>query len=1417
MICHLLQEDVPVLYFFFRHTLDTNNRPEALLRDWLAQVLRYSPPLQHELSARDHHNPLTANLPLEELWRYLRRALMYLPKVYCVVDAMDEMDPERAEALVKSLDALGRWRPAEIKLAVTSRPVAIIQKAFSREVKTLDVRLDKKRVEGDIARYIQHRLNLSSVPSERHSGVENAVLKRADGLFLYAKLALDLFLQSGAHAPLDLAEMPKDLTKMYANLLIEHARKTAGAPEGSQEFVLQLVTHATRPLRLIEIVDIVRLILERDDTKVTRDLIRALCGPLIEILPDETVRIVHHSLTEFLKGTISTPDDGARIFPVFDLGTTHHRLTTACLSYLTSGCLDSVEYKKRRQIGGDVNYTEPASLNTDKVLPPFTRYAGSNWATHLQRAASAGSDQTLVNSMLDDLLVVKTLENLDVLINTRMDFQPTPFHFAIALRLEGYAKHLLYNKKSEYVKNGRLEDSLILYAATKGSEHTVELLLHEGANPVAHNRRGRTPLHLAVEGDYTKIAAILMDVGVDLNISRGEDDHFSMSDEGEAPWTPLERVFARGSLEMAKVFYQRLQSNETVTKALYHAISDQNTRAISLLLQHPQLDVNAYYGNSLPLLAACANRDLSIIKLLLQSGAVVKPSHRSSGNRELFRICAVPAFKDDELDNVDFEAGIYSANTDAKDSTDTDAVSKRRSTNVLHAWAGAGRNYSRVKPLELSEIEVARGVRLLLAHGADVHQENEKVETPLHLAHDVATIKALLEGGADPNAVNAAGETVLHVTHAEEILDVLLPKADLNLQTHYTKRTPLVYTLVEGYVAEEERIRKAMRLIENGADINAVDKYGNSALHLAVGIKDVGKFGIPLIKKLCSYGEDVYLKNYQGKSPLHMNAPGSGRVDSIGMSTGHFEAQIFQILIAAGADINARDSGGQTPLFQFVENGGSHRSGDKTPVFNTIIEAGADIDTVDFKGRSLLHAQVLNLRGGITFLEQIVKMGIKPTQTDHEGNTLLHEAAPKLAKFSPTIEFSSLIRKLIEMGVDPRQTNRLGRTPLHILASINPGSFDPSNSFTSHSSGSRPSNADHPCGIDFYLSLCSDLVDRADNHGVLPLHFACTFSEYLTIRLLEEGASPSKATGEGLTPLHLATRSRQPNIIGILLDKLQLVSDPDEVIAVLNAKDTLNRTALYYGAASGRVESFQLLFDAGAALNHDSFAGSPWNGCVDFEEELGNWSHQTSSDDRLFTRKDHNRVKADAGGIMVSDTSRFQQPEDRYVKVCPFPTERLDEILDILASVMPEDQISFVHQAIASAAEKSHDYTVECLLRTYERLVGNAKDDLDEKTQACLRRRQAARSALDPSSEKEALIYLMKSRDYGVVFDLLTPLNCIEPIGLGWTSILACQFARGGFVRLIRKAAFQEVVSKTEWAKRWTKRPCDLNTQNNRF
>jgi hypothetical protein len=62
----------------------------ALLRDWLEQVLIYSPPLQIHLNKYVKAQRSFDSLSMDDLWRDLRLALSGLPNnVYCVADALE--------------------------------------------------------------------------------------------------------------------------------------------------------------------------------------------------------------------------------------------------------------------------------------------------------------------------------------------------------------------------------------------------------------------------------------------------------------------------------------------------------------------------------------------------------------------------------------------------------------------------------------------------------------------------------------------------------------------------------------------------------------------------------------------------------------------------------------------------------------------------------------------------------------------------------------------------------------------------------------------------------------------------------------------------------------------------------------------------------------------------------------------------------------------------------------------------------------------------------------------------------------------------------------------------------------------------------------------------------------------------------
>ncbi|KAK3988282.1 hypothetical protein QBC44DRAFT_293414 [Cladorrhinum sp. PSN332] len=383
----LAQEGHPVLYFFFRQIIDANHKPDQLLRDWLDQIIEYSPPLQQQLkSYMDSNGNMSRSIQsfgVDTLWKHLKTALSHMPRVYLVVDALDEMDMGNNEFL-QSLARLGSWKPAQVKILITSRPVSNVEMPL-REAKVpiLQVRLEERFVDVDIATFVQRGLETSSITADDQIWIKEAVPGRANGLFLYAKLAMDAFLEPNANVQQILKALPVDLNTMYTDLLREHRRRS-GAPDDIQLLILSWVTHASRPLRLLEMAEIVAVTYDRQDIyrdiKAAKDLVRIACGPLLEILPDETVSVVHHSFTEFLLGSTRSAD--STNFPILKTGPTHEKLALSCFRYLKSGCLD-VPMEDKDDGPTTTGIAELRKKRIAKRLEfPFFEYAVKEWSSH---------------------------------------------------------------------------------------------------------------------------------------------------------------------------------------------------------------------------------------------------------------------------------------------------------------------------------------------------------------------------------------------------------------------------------------------------------------------------------------------------------------------------------------------------------------------------------------------------------------------------------------------------------------------------------------------------------------------------------------------------------------------------------------------------------------------------------------------------------------------------------------------------------------------------------------------------------------------------------------------------------------------------------------------------------------------------
>ena len=429
-------------------------------------------------------------------------------------------------------------------------------------------------------------------------------------------------------------------------------------------------------------------------------------------------------------------------------------------------------------------------------------------------------------------------------------------------------------------------DLRLVEAVKKQDSHTARILLEEGVNVNAPQGDGATALHWAAHWDDVETAEWLVRAGAHVNTA---DEHGI---------TPLWLASTNGSVAMVEMLLKAganpnspLPTGET---PLMRAARTGNVGAVHTLLASGA-DVNAKAGNThgqTALMWAVAERNDRVARVLVEHGADVRARSTAGFTPLLF------AAREGDLGSARMllAAGADVNEAAADGSTALLAATVRGHTELaevlLERGADPNANGAGYAPLHWAagtwETAVS-GVFGITRQSREWHSLSG-----LHGEAKAGFVKTLLAYGANPNEritknparfgftlfnLELVGATPFFLAAMAGDVTVmrLLERAgaDPSLATE-ENTTPLMVAAGIGRIVGESRITErdaleaAKLAVELGADVNATNKSGETALH------GVALWGADTIVQFLADSHALLnVKNERGETPL-MIAEGKG-------------------------------------------------------------------------------------------------------------------------------------------------------------------------------------------------------------------------------------------------------------------------------------------------------------------------------------------------------------------------------------------------------------------------------------------------------------------------------------------------------------------------------------------------------------
>ncbi|KAL7804000.1 hypothetical protein V8C43DRAFT_1900 [Trichoderma afarasin] len=310
-----------VIHHFCTYLYTSSTTYEQILKSLLMQLLRQDGDLVAHVYEEFVLGKKSPTVPaLERLLQLLFKSISNEPSkaeyVWIILDGLDECELEKQARVVSLMNQVASDRSSPgnttCKVLISSRTSSILSTCL-RKKQTVSLSDEKDCLEEAIRQYASQRLQsleqkfhqLHISPGEVDN-IERGIAKKADGMFLYARLVLDYLstniFYSGDEIMTSVNQLPEKLGDFYRKILLQILTHLDIRSESRVKSILSWIAFAKRPLKRLELLSAITFSSgEPEVTNLVPEYILDICGPLIEERGDTTLTFIHVSVKEFLQ------------------------------------------------------------------------------------------------------------------------------------------------------------------------------------------------------------------------------------------------------------------------------------------------------------------------------------------------------------------------------------------------------------------------------------------------------------------------------------------------------------------------------------------------------------------------------------------------------------------------------------------------------------------------------------------------------------------------------------------------------------------------------------------------------------------------------------------------------------------------------------------------------------------------------------------------------------------------------------------------------------------------------------------------------------------------------------------------------------------------------------------------------------